>query len=500
MAGKLNTLSGRVVLGMLLIHSVLLPALFYGLFAVVERSQKDTFVDATRIYARVFADILETESQDSDAEIERHLDSAMLGGRSIFVTMRIGGKLLMSTMMDESDAALFKEDFEFGENGDDTYFISVPITIKGLTAIIQMGFDEIPTQQHLDEIARTVGYILFAFLAVSLFLSTILAAQLVKPLHRLQEVSRKIASGDYTMKLQDRTRLDEITELAGDLEIMRSSLVGVNAELQEVIREREAAEDEQRSLEARLRHSHRLESIGTLAGGIAHEFNNVLAPIVLYADLAMEDISEDSAARPKLERVMSLAKRAKGLSQQILTFGSQLGEVDRVSVDIAPVVEEGLSLVRALVPATVDIKADVQYNLGLVLCDVAQVQQLVVNLCSNAFRSLSRGGGCIEVSVQREVVDAAFAARRPNLREGAYVVLAVSDTGVGMDSATKERIFEPFFTTQEVGEGTGLGLSVVHGIVDKHDGDITVSSTPGKGSVFRVYFPLAGRQSKSEEK
>jgi len=479
---------------------VLLPALFYGLFTVVESSQKEAFIDASRIYTRVFADFLESEAHDTNDEIERHLDSAILGGRSVYITFRMDDKLLMSTLMDDSEASLFKEDFHFGENGDGTYFISVPVFIEGSMAIIRMGFDETPTQQNLDEIAQTVGFILFAFLAVSLIFSTVLAAQLVKPLHRLQKVSRQIASGDYAVKLKDKTRLEEITGLAGDLEIMRSSLVGVNAELQEVIREREAAEEEQRSLEARLRHSHRLESIGTLAGGVAHEFNNVLAPIVLYADLAMEDISEDSAARPKLERVMSLANRAKGLSQQILTFGSQVGEVARVSVDIAPVIEEGLSLVRALVPATVDIRADVQYNLGLVLCDVAQVQQLVVNLCSNAFRSLSRGGGRIEVSVEREEVNAAFAARRPNLLEGTYVVLAVSDTGVGMDSATKERIFEPFFTTQEVGEGTGLGLSVVHGIVDKHDGDITVSSTPGKGSVFRVYFPLAGRQSESEEK
>ena len=236
-------------------------------------------------------------------------------------------------------------------------------------------------------------------MTVSLALSAILAAQLVKPLHRLQQVSRKIASGDYTRKLQDKTSLEEITELAGDLEIMRSNLVGVSAKLQEVIVEREAAEDEQRSLEARLRHSHRLESIGTLAGGIAHEFNNILAPIVLYSDLALEDISEGSGARPKLERVMRLAMRAKGLSQQILTFASQVGEAERVAVDIAPVVEEGLSLVRALVPATVDIQADIDYNLGLVLCDVAQVQQLVINLCSNAFRSLYRGGCISAVTV-----------------------------------------------------------------------------------------------------
>ena len=168
-------------------------------------------------------------------------------------------------------------------------------------------------------------------------------------------------------------------------------------------------------------------------------------------------------------------------------------------VDIAPVVEEGLSLVRALVPATVDIRADIKHDLGLVLCDASQVQQLVVNLCSNAFRSLSSGAGYIQVSVDTTMVDAEFAARHASLREGRYATLAVSDTGAGMDATTMERIFEPFFTTQEVGKGTGLGLSVVHGIVVKHDGEIIVSSEPGQGSTFCVYFPLVDGQSTSGE-
>lgn len=500
MAGRLNTLSARVVLVVLLIHSVLLPALFYTLFAVVERSQEDAFIDTSRIYSRVFADLFETEARDSDAEIERHLDSAILGGSSIYVTLQIGNKLLMSTLMDAGDTELFEEDFEFGENGDDTYFISVPVVLEGTEAVVRMGFDEAATRLQLESIKQTVSFILLAFLVISLFFSMFLAAQLVKPMHRLRQVSRKIASGDYSMKLEDKTKLYEITELARDLEVMRSKLVGVSAELQEVIRERELAEDEQRTLESRLRHSHRLESIGTLAGGIAHEFNNVLAPIVLYTDLALEDISEESAARPKLERVMSLAKRAKGLSQQILTFSTQVGEAERVAVDIAPVVEEGLSLVRALIPATVEIRADINYNLGLVLCDVAQIQQLIVNLCSNAFRSLRDGGGHIDISVDRDVIDEKYAASHPDLVAGEYVTLTVVDSGEGMDAATVERIFEPFFTTQEVGKGTGLGLSVVHGIVAKHDGGITVSSTPGRGSRFCIYLPLAGRKSMNEEK
>jgi two-component system cell cycle sensor histidine kinase/response regulator CckA len=198
--------------------------------------------------------------------------------------------------------------------------------------------------------------------------------------------------------------------------------------------------------------------------------------------------------RAKLVRVMELALRAKGLSQQILAFGSRSGEADEAdgaAIDIAPVIEESLSLVRVLIPATVDIQADIKHGLGLVLCDAVQIQQLVLNLCNNAFRSLSRGGGRIQVSVVSDVVDAEFVAQHPRLSEGRHVILTVSDTGVGMDASTVERIFEPFFTTQEVGQGTGLGLSIVHGIVVRHDGEITVSSTPGQGTVIRIYFPLA---------
>jgi signal transduction histidine kinase len=499
MAGKLNTLSGRMVLVLLLIHAVLLPALFYSVTVVVENSQKDAFVDGTRIYARVFADILESDTPNSDAEMVRYLDSAILGGRGIYASIQVGDKLLISSLMTAADRDLFSEDFAFGENGDDIYYLSTPVTLPESVTVLRLGFDEIPTLLHIEDIEQAVFKILLGYFVISLALVMTLSTLLVRPIQRLRQVSRKIASGDYSMKLQDKTKVHEIRELANDLETMRSNLVGVNARLQSVISEREAAEAEQRTLEARLRHAQRLDSIGTLAGGIAHEFNNVLAPIVLYTDLALEDLGEDNVARPKLQRVMKLAQRAKGLSQQILAFSSQVGEIERVALDIAPVVEESLSLVRALVPATVDIRADIKHNHGLVLCDAAQIQQLVVNLCSNAFRSLPSGRGHIEVSVGIDVVSAGMAARYSRLRTGEYVTLSVSDTGKGMDAATMERIFDPFFTTNEVGEGTGLGLSVVHGIVVKHDGDIVVSSQPGRGSLFRIYFPLAGRQSSNND-
>jgi len=490
-----------MVVVLLLTHAVLLPALFYGVITVVGNSQRNAFIDNTRTHARIFADLLESNAEvHSEADTIRQLDSIILGGTGDYAAIMTDGTLLTSSLMGSGEGDSFTEDFEFGEHGDNVYYLSIPIDLKHATGVLRLGFDETPTLVQIDEAKQAVIYILFAYLVISLVVVMLFGSMLVRPIQRLQRASRKIASGDNKRKLSDKSRLYEIQELSGDLEVMRSNLVGANARLQKVISEREAAEAEQRSLEARLRHSQRIESIGTLAGGIAHEFNNVLAPIVLYTDLAIEDIDDDSPARPKLQRVMDLAHRAKGLSQQILSFGSQSDDTERVAVDLAPVVEESVSLVRALLPATVDVRANINHNLGLVFCDTNQVQQLVINLCSNAFRSLSKGGGHIEVTVDRFSVNEAFAAERPKLRAGEYVVLAVRDTGRGMDAATVERIFEPFFTTQEVGKGTGLGLSVVHGIVVKHDGDIIVSSNPGWGSTFSVYFPLAGRQSMSEEK
>jgi signal transduction histidine kinase len=498
MAGKLNSLAGRMVLVVLAIHAVLLPALFSGVLAVVSNSQKVAFIDASRIYARVFADILESGGPTEDIQTVRNLDSAVLGGRGMYASILIADRTLISSLMGEEEADLFEEDFVFGEHGDDVYYLSIPISLQDSIAVLRLGFDEIPTLHQIEDIEQAVLLILLGYVFISLILVMILSILLVSPIQRLREVSRMIASGDYSRKLQDKTSLYEIQELAHDLEIMRSNLVGVNARLQLEINEREAAEAEQRSLEARLRHSDRLESIGTLAGGVAHEFNNVLAPIMLYTDLALEDLPEDNPVRSKLNLIMDLAKRAKGLSQQILAFGSRSGEQDRSAVDIAPVIEESLSLVRVLVPATVEIQADIKHNLGLVLCDAAQIQQLVVNLCNNAFRSLSRGGGRIQVSVDSQSVDADFAAKNVRLSEGEYVKLTVSDTGTGMDAATVERIFEPFFTTQTVGQGTGLGLSIVHGIVVRHNGDIVVSSTPGKGTTIEVYFPLTGNSSNNK--
>lgn len=490
MARSLKTIPSRLMLAVLLVHAALLPFLVYGLLTVVRNVQEDVFIDHVRIYARSFADMLLIDGHlQPPAELLQHLDSSMLGGRCVYAVLEVGNTVLTSTLMDPDEADRFVEDYHFGEHGDDVYYLSMPMALGTEMALLRLGFDESPTQQQIESARRTILNIVAIYLLLTVVLVLWLGNWLARPLQRLRRQSRKIASGDYARRLSAASDFAEIDDLSRDLEEMRRALVGAHDELQNEIASREVAETERRKAEIHLRHMHRLQSIGTLAGGIAHEFNNVLLPLLLYTDLALEDLPADSAARPHLERVMRLANRAKGLSEQILTFGRQTEDTHQTELDMSPTVAEAMSMVRALVPANIDIRTSLDGKAGVVRGDPNEIQQLVVNLCSNAYQALARGGGVITVSVARATVSLEFAKEHPRLHAGDYVRLRVSDTGEGMDAATLERIFDPFYTTREVGKGTGLGLSVVHGIVVKHEGDIVISSKPGEGTTVDVYFP-----------
>ena len=490
MAIGLKTLSSRMVLAVLLINAVLLPLLSFGMLTVVRKVQEDFFADHVRIYSRVFADLLQAnDTLATEDEILASLDSSILGGRCVYAALSVGDDRLLSSLMEETDGDKFREDFQFGEHDDDVYYLSIPLQFGDSSAVLELGFDEQPTLLEIENVSRTILTIVLIYLLISVALVILLSTLVSRPLRRLRHDSRQVASGDYARQLSAKSEIFELSELSYDLEHMRSTLVGVNARLEGEIVSREAAEAERRKAEIHLRHMHRLQSIGTLAGGVAHEFNNVLLPLLLYTDLALEDLPEDSSVRPNLERVMKLANRAKGLSEQILTFGRPSSEDMTDTPDIAPVVDEALSMVRALIPASIKIQLDVQRPVGPVHCNPSEIQQLLVNLCSNAYHSLISGGGQIQVRLENCSVSAKLAEEHPRLVEGNYVRLTVSDTGIGMDSATIERIFDPFFTTREVGKGTGLGLSVVHGIIVKHEGEIVVSSELGEGTTMDVYFP-----------
>jgi CheY-like chemotaxis protein len=234
----------------------------------------------------------------------------------------------------------------------------------------------------------------------------------------------------------------------------------------------------------------KMETVGTLAGGIAHDFNNILSPILGYADIAMSQLPEGHPVRDDLEQVMRAARRAKELVGQILIFSRRAEEVRR-PLQLHLVVHEALKLIRSSLPSSIEISHRIESRGDNVLADPAQMHQVIMNLCTNAAHAMRERGGVLRVELARESVDANAAAGVTGLNPGEYAVLTVRDQGEGMDSATIARVFEPFFTTKKPGEGTGLGLSVVHGIVHNHGGAIGITSQPGEGTTLRVYLPAA---------
>jgi signal transduction histidine kinase/CheY-like chemotaxis protein len=245
---------------------------------------------------------------------------------------------------------------------------------------------------------------------------------------------------------------------------------------------------ERQGLENQLRQSQKMEAIGTLAGGIAHEFNNALSAILGFTDLTQRQVPRESSMWSSLQEVLNAGGRAKDLVQQIISF-SRPSEQDREPVRLSAVVQESLKLLRASLPTTIEIRQRMASERGTVFANVTQIHQVVMNLCANAEYAMRQHGGVLEIGVDTLDVAASFAAHYPDLQPGPYVRLWIHDTGPGVAPDVLERIFEPFFTTKGIGEGTGMGLAIVHGIVTSHDGVITVTSTPGRGTTFTIYLP-----------
>jgi len=241
-------------------------------------------------------------------------------------------------------------------------------------------------------------------------------------------------------------------------------------------------------LEAQLKQMHKMEAIGTLAGGIAHDFNNILFPIIGYTEMSMDEVAPGSQLSQNLKEILQAATRAKQLVKQILTFSKQ-DSTTRKPIRLVPVMEEAVSLLRASIPSTIEIKQVYGKNTGLVLADPTQIHQVIVNLGSNAFHAMRETGGVITISLKKFQVTGTAEKDPPAIPPGDYLKLSVTDTGHGISPEIRNRIFDPFFTTKEVATNTGLGLSLTHSIVTGHDGLIQVSSEPGRGTTFDIYLP-----------
>ncbi|MGA2027120.1 MAG: PAS domain S-box protein, partial [Syntrophobacteraceae bacterium] len=244
------------------------------------------------------------------------------------------------------------------------------------------------------------------------------------------------------------------------------------------------------TLENHLRQAQKMEAIGTLAGGIAHDFNNILSAIMGYAEFAVLKLPDHSPVIRDLQQVLDAGRRASDLVKQILTFSRQTKQ-GKKPVEVALIVKEVLKLMRSSLPATIQIRQElpVAQQPAIVLADPTEIHQVLMNLCTNSAHAMRTKGGVLFVKLSDIVVDNVFFSQHPDLRAGPYVRITVSDTGHGMDEAVIQRIFDPYFTTKGPGEGTGLGLSVVQGIVKSCNGLITVNSTPEKGTDFDVFLP-----------
>ncbi len=281
--------------------------------------------------------------------------------------------------------------------------------------------------------------------------------------------------------IQEDATISPLLNSAGEL----TGYVSLKRDITEAVR-----------MEAQLRQAQKMEAIGTLAGGIAHDFNNILGAIMGYTELVKLKTT-DINIHSYLVQLLKACGRAKDLVQQILTFSRQR-EQEKKPVAVTPIVKEAMKLIRSSLPSTVEIRQSYTNRYDTVLADPTQIHQVLMNLCTNAVHAMRKREGVLDVSLRQNEILADDRAYNPELKAGAYLQLIVSDTGEGIDPTIRDKIFDPFYTTKKSGEGTGLGLSVVYGIVKDHGGDITLESKMGVGTTFTVSLPLIDADAEQE--
>ncbi|MBN2040237.1 MAG: PAS domain S-box protein [Spirochaetes bacterium] len=300
-----------------------------------------------------------------------------------------------------------------------------------------------------------------------------------KKVYNIETVMRRINTGE------ERTVL-----FSADIIILQNEELLLSEAVD--ITESKMAEIEKSRLEEELRHSQKLEGIGTLAGGVAHDFNNILGIILGNAELVLDDIDENDPEYYNLTEIKNAGLRAKDIIRQLLTF-SRYVEVKKYSINLNPILEESIKFLRSTIPSTIEIRYNLNADNDFIFADSTQIHQVMMNLCINAAQAMEQNGGLIKISLENFKVDEYTGRLHPDLKKGEYVKLTVQDTGPGIVPEIQDRIFDPYFTTKDSGKGSGMGLSLVHGIIKNHNGTIAVHSTPGKGAAFSILLPLAPR-------
>ncbi len=287
-----------------------------------------------------------------------------------------------------------------------------------------------------------------------------------------------------------------IDDSAAPIRDDRGNVIGVVLVFRDIT-ERKRAEEERERLQAQLLQSQKMEAIGMLAGGVAHYFNNLMTVVIGYSDLLLEHLGKDNSLYKEINRIKNAGERASSLTRQLLTFSRRQPLQPQV-LDLSITVASMEELLRPLISEDINLVTILEPELGRVKADLSQIEQVIMNLAVNACDAMPQGGR-LTIKTENVTLNQACCQLIPRARPGKFVCLSVEDTGVGMDEATLQHIFEPFFTTKEVGQGTGLGLSVVYGIVEQHEGWINVYSEPGQGSTFKVYLPVFSSETEKYE-
>jgi signal transduction histidine kinase/ActR/RegA family two-component response regulator len=378
----------------------------------------------------------------------------------------------------------------------DSLLIQITFDLLILTAIAFGGLRLHALSRKFGDQGKGISLILAGFATIgAYFLLEVLAIGVLPILAGSQSAAR--LSDLLGFNLRPYFNLAAAILIAIGIQRLTSSLLETQAELRRKADQARIKEAENRVLLSQLHQNQKVESLGTLAGGIAHDFNNILSSIINSAELLQIYVGDDEKARRNTDRIIKNGKKASNLIRQILTF-SRMDSQELKPCDLSKLVAEDLEIVRATIPSYVEIEADLDSDIGTVLADRTQISQVTLNLITNAYHAIGDQPGHITVSVKRSSL-AECKTNTSQAESPESVAIVVSDNGCGMDEAIQQRMFDPFFTTKEVGKGTGLGLSSVHGIVESHNGAISVDSSPGKGTTIKVCFPVSADSEEVEK-